>query len=159
MMARVSDQQAFAGRAAVRERFKYSSAQAFKSRFALRRHRNQCGVIRKRSDLLGESRSRESWKVAFVQRNDMTSMTDFSQYQQVFFAQRFRAVHDYDQKISVCRFATSARHTHRLDLITRGADAGGVNQQNREAVNAQRLCKRVSSRSRNLGHDSPIVSQ
>src|SRR5436189_6456968 len=35
MMARVRDQEAFAGDAAVRERFKYSSAQAFKSRFAL----------------------------------------------------------------------------------------------------------------------------
>src|SRR5437016_3592551 len=140
-MARVGDKQSFTVSVSVRERLQYSSAQAFKSRFALRRHRYHGRRIRI-SLLLIEHRCRESRKVTFIQGDDVTNAGDLSEDETVFIAKRFRAVNDYDQKVGVGSFAARARDSKQLDLVAGTSDPCRVDEQNGNPVHADRFVQR-----------------
>src|SRR6267142_7296185 len=157
MMARVGDKQSFIESTSVCERLQYSSAQAFKSRIVLRRHRYHCRTIGI-SLLLIEDRCRESRKVTLVQGHDMANVGDFSEDESIFITERFRSVDDHNQKVGVGRFSARARDANQFDLVAGTPDARSVDEHDRNSVYADRLTQCVSSSARYPGHNGPPVS-
>src|SRR5258706_14291125 len=154
MMARIGYQQSFAMSVAVRERLQYSSAQAFESRFVLRRNGHDGSTIR---FALSKHRRRKSRKVALIQYHDVTNVCDLTKNKAIFIQERFRAVDDHNQKIGVRGFSLCTRDANRFDLVAGTSDAGGINEQDWNAVYSDRLGQCISRRSRNASYDGSAM--